>query len=154
MIWLSASILLGLMTYLDWNNPNPQIIIRCLVCLIAMGVLLFHFVFWFPPLEQTPVETTKTNIRSLEQALDLYRLNNHSYPTTEQGLGALRTQPTIEPVPDTWKGPYVRGALPMDGWGNAIQYASDGIDYEIWSFGEDGEIGGEGDDADIYASKP
>ncbi len=152
-IWLPTVILLGFMTIWDWDQQNPQILMRCVGSLLAAVFILFHLAFWFPTLEPASVDTTQTNIRSLEQALELYHLNTQSYPTTEQGFEALRSLPTVEPVPDTWKGPYVRGSLPVDGWGNEIHYSSDGTAYEIWSLGEDGQPGGEGDDADIYASQ-
>lgn len=86
---------------------------------------------------------------NLALALDLYSLDSGEYPNTEQGLEALRTKPTAPPIPENWKGPYLRKGLPKDPWGRAYQYRSPGElnkeDYDLFSFGPDGQEGG-GDD--------
>lgn len=99
------------------------------------------------------VAAAKQDIGSVMQALKLYRLDNSRYPTTEQGLQALITKPTIEPLPSNWKsGGYLeRNAVPKDPWGHPYQYLSPGTQGEIdvFSLGADNQPGGEGADADI-----
>jgi general secretion pathway protein G len=86
-------------------------------------------------------------------ALDSYRLDNHAYPTTEQGLAALRTEPTTGEPPPRWRGPYLRRAIPDDPWGRPYVYLSPGRanphSYDLYSLGRDGREGGEGEDADV-----
>jgi general secretion pathway protein G len=97
----------------------------------------------------------KVQIRNIEGALQLYKLDNGIYPTTEQGLKALIEKPAVGVVPKKWKiGGYLP-KLPEDPWGNPYKYVSpvqrgdQKIDYEIISLGTDGEVGGEGVNADI-----
>jgi general secretion pathway protein G len=85
--------------------------------------------------------------------LDLYRLDNFKYPTTEQGLQALVKQPADPTITNYPPHGYL-STLPKDPWGNPYVYASpgaDGREYEIMSFGRDGKPGGEGPDADILS---
>ncbi|HET8655006.1 MAG TPA: type II secretion system major pseudopilin GspG [Longimicrobiaceae bacterium] len=88
-------------------------------------------------------------------ALDAYRLDNDSYPSTEQGLEALRLAPTGDPLPRDWQGPYLNKEVPLDPWGHAYVYRSPGADplheYEISSLGRDGKEGGTGEDADLQS---
>jgi general secretion pathway protein G len=100
---------------------------------------------------ESRVVAAKTDIATLMQALKLYKLDNQRYPTTEQGLQALTTKPTSGPSANGWKdGGYVE-KLPKDPWGNAYQYLSPGLhgEVDIFSFGADGQAGGEGEDADV-----
>jgi general secretion pathway protein G len=100
---------------------------------------------------ESRVVAAKTDIATLMQALKLYKLDNQRYPTTEQGLNALTTKPTSGPSANGWKeGGYVE-KLPKDPWGNAYQYLSPGIhgEIDVFSFGADGQAGGEGEDADV-----
>lgn len=97
----------------------------------------------------------KVQIRNIEGALQLYKLDNGIYPTTEQGLKALIEKPSVGVVPKKWKiGGYLP-KLPEDPWGNPYKYVSpvqrgdQKIDYEVTSLGTDGEVGGEGVNADI-----
>lgn len=98
----------------------------------------------------------KSQIEMLGAALDAYRLDNGRYPTTAQGLEALWAEPAAEPRPTNWRGPYLRKAVPNDPWGNPYYYMSPGElnprSYDLISLGADGEVGGEGDDADISNS--
>lgn len=97
--------------------------------------------------------TARSQIQMLGAALDAYRLDNGRYPTTEQGLEALSRAPALEPRPRNWRGPYLRGSIPADPWGNAYTYRNPGTDsefgFDLLSLGADGQEGGEGDDADI-----
>ena len=97
----------------------------------------------------------KVQIRNIEGALQLYKLDNGVYPTTEQGLKALVEKPSVGVVPKKWKiGGYLP-KLPEDPWGNPYKYLSPvqkgdyKVEYEITSLGTDGEVGGEGVNADI-----
>jgi general secretion pathway protein G len=96
---------------------------------------------------------TRQDIASVMQALKLYRLDNGRYPTTEQGLQALINKPTAEPVPNNWKqGGYLeRSSVPRDPWGHPYQYLNPGLrgEIDVFSFGADGQAGGENADADI-----
>jgi general secretion pathway protein G len=93
----------------------------------------------------------KVQIRNIEGALQLYKLDNGIYPSTEQGLKALVEKPTTGVIPKKWKVEGYLAKVPDDPWGNAYKYASPVPkgDYEITSFGTDGESGGEGKNADI-----
>lgn len=95
----------------------------------------------------------RSQVEMLGLALDQYRLDNHAYPSTEQGLAALRTAPTVGEAPRSWRGPYLRRAVPNDPWGRPYIYVSPGRvnpeSYDLYSLGRDGREGGEGEDADI-----
>lgn len=95
--------------------------------------------------------TATAQIDLLSTALENYRLDNGGYPSTAQGLAALRQRPTQPPVPPNWRGPYLRKAVPMDPWHRPYGYMSpaNGAPYEIISLGRDGHVGGTGEDADI-----
>lgn len=95
----------------------------------------------------------RSQIEMLGAALDAYRLDNGRYPTTAQGLDALWQEPTLEPRPTNWRGPYLRKAVPLDPWGNPYAYFSPGEvnerGYDLVAYGADGAPGGEGEDADV-----
>ncbi|MBA3656114.1 MAG: type II secretion system major pseudopilin GspG [Gemmatimonadaceae bacterium] len=95
--------------------------------------------------------SAKAQIELFSTALENYRLDNGGYPTTSQGLAALRTKPASAPIPFNWRGPYLRKAVPADPWGKPYQYRSsvDGAPFEVASYGRDGRPGGVGEDADI-----
>lgn len=93
----------------------------------------------------------KVQIKNIEGALQMYKLDNGSYPTTEQGLEALVQKPTIGDVPRNWReGGYIQ-KVPNDPWGNPYVYISPGTngDYDLASYASDGESGGEGKNADV-----
>ena len=101
--------------------------------------------------DEARVVAARQDIAALTQALKLYRLDSKRYPTTEQGLQALVARPSQAPVPDNWKtGGYVE-RLPMDPWGKPYQYLNPGLhgELDVFSYGADGALGGEGFDADI-----
>ena len=95
----------------------------------------------------------RSQIEMLGAALDAYRLDNGLYPTTEQGLAALWEQPSLEPRPSNWRGPYLRKRVPNDPWDNPYIYLSPGEvsrqGYDLFSYGADAQPGGEGEDADV-----
>ena len=106
----------------------------------------------FSNISDARVKTAKSQIQVLSLALDAYRLDNDTLPTTAQGLEALRTIPVSDP-PSNWKGPYLRQMVPMDPWGRPYVYVSPGVanpnSYDLYTLGKDGKIGGEGESADI-----
>ncbi len=95
--------------------------------------------------------STKAQIKNIEGALQLYKLDNGVYPSTEQGLEALVDLPTIGVIPKNWKEEGYLAKIPDDAWGNPYVYVSPGSqgEYDLVSYGADSEPGGEGDDADI-----
>lgn len=99
--------------------------------------------------DEARVVKAKQDIGAISSALQLYKLDNYRYPTTDQGLEALVTQPTSEPTPKNWK-PYLQ-QLPQDPWGRDYIFLSPGEhgDYDLYTLGADGEEGGEGVDATI-----
>jgi general secretion pathway protein G len=126
-------------------------LIEIMVVVVIIGILASVVV---PRIMDNPdkarVAKAKNDIRALESALDIYRLDNYVYPTTDQGLEALVTMPTISPEPPNWKqGGYIK-KLSKDPWGNEYLYLNDGSgDIEIYSLGADAAPGGEGPGADI-----
>lgn len=101
--------------------------------------------------EQARRTAASVQIKEIEQALDLFRLDNGFYPTTEQGIAALVTKPTLAPEPKNWRsGGYLK-KVPVDPWGNPYLYRNPGDHGEIdlLSLGPDGVEGGEGNNADI-----
>ena len=127
-------------------------LLEVMVVVVILGILAALVV---PKIISRPDEArviaAKQDIASVMQALKLYRLDNQRYPTTEQGLQALVTQPTTAPLPPNWKtGGYVE-RLPRDPWGNPYQYLNPGIhgEIDVFSFGADGAPGGQGNDAEI-----
>lgn len=99
------------------------------------------------------ITAAKQDIGAIMQALKLYRLDNGRYPTTEQGLRALIERPSTDPQPTNWKqGGYLeRSSIPKDPWGKEYQFLSPGLrgEIDVFSFGRDGQSGGEGPDGDI-----
>ena len=93
----------------------------------------------------------QVQIKQLEGALNLFRLDNGFYPTTEQGLEALVTKPTISPIPSKWREDGYIAKVPQDPWANTFVYLSPGThgEYDLVSYSADGEPGGEGKDEDI-----
>jgi general secretion pathway protein G len=93
--------------------------------------------------------TARSQIDLLGVALDSYRLDNGSYPTTEQGLAALRERPLGNPAPSNWRGPYLRKAVPVDPWGRPYVYRADPAGFQLQTLGRDGKPGGRGEDEDL-----
>ena len=125
-------------------------LIEIMVVIVILGVLAAIAV---PRIMSKPdearVKAAQTEVAQILQALDLYRLDNYRYPSTEQGLNALAERPTVDPVPANWK-PYLKQA-PVDPWGKPYQYLNPGVrgEIDVFSLGADGRPGGEGIAADI-----
>ena len=121
-----------------------------LLVVVAIIGLLAGFVAprYFSQVGKSEVATAKAQIDALEKALDQYRLDTGRYPSTEVGLKALVDRPATEPK---WNGPYLKKAVPLDPWGKTYQYKAPGQkgDFDLVSYGKDGQPGGNGEDADI-----
>jgi general secretion pathway protein G len=125
-------------------------LIEVLVVILILGVLAALVV---PRVMDRPDEAkrvaARADVNSIVQALKLYRLDNGTYPTTDQGVQALVQRPATNPVPSNWK-PYL-DRLPKDPWGTDYQYLSPGVhgEIDVFSLGADKARGGEGNNADI-----
>ena len=139
------------------RRPSPRrpaeagftlIEIMVVVAIIAiLGATVVPLIMDRP--DQARVVRANADISSFESALELYKLDNFAYPSTEQGLQALVEKPSGDPEPQNWK-PYVK-TLQQDPWGRDYLYVSEGSDYQIISLGRDGAEGGEEYDADIVS---
>lgn len=131
------------------NKQSGFTLIEIMVVVVILGVLgalIVPNVITAP--DEARVEAAKADIGSIGSALDMYRLHNSIYPSTEQGLEALAEEPSGFPEPRNWKGPYLQKVKP-DPWGEPYYYFSEDRDFEIYSYGADRKEGGDGVDADI-----
>ena len=125
-------------------------LIEVLVVLIILGLIAAIIVPRITGrVDEAKIETTKIQLRAIKDALEQYKLDNGTYPTTEQGLRALVEKPTTPPEPPRWR-QYLE-KVPKDGWGREFVYISPGVNhpYELRSKGPDGEEGTE-DDIDVW----
>lgn len=124
-------------------------LLELLVVVVIIGLLAGLVApRYFDQVGKTNTKIAKAQIDSLEKALDQYRLDVGSYPTSEQGLLALNTKPSNV---EKWQGPYLKKAVPPDPWGRPYRYKSPGdhSDYDIFSYGADGQPGGTNENADV-----
>ena len=129
-------------------------LIELMVVIVILGILAGLII---PRIMGRPEEArqmkARVQIESIETALRLYKLDNGSYPSSEQGLDALVQPPTVGELPRAWReGGYLeKGKVPKDPWDNEFIYLSPGVhgDYDLSSYGGDGQPGGEGKDQDI-----
>jgi general secretion pathway protein G len=127
-------------------------LVELMVVIVIIGLLTTIVVInVFPARDQANVTKARADVSLLEQAIEMYRLDNLTYPATADGLQALVAAPAGLAQPGRYRpGGYIK-KLPDDPWGNPYQYASPGRHgaFDIYSFGADGKPGGEKDDADI-----
>ena len=127
-------------------------LIEIMVVVVIIGLLAAVIVpTVVSKVDEAKVNKAKADIQSLETALTMYRLDNSKYPTSDQGLTALVTQPT-DPSIKHWRTGGYLSRVSKDPWGNDYQYVipgSHGREYDLFSLGADGAPGGEGIDADI-----
>ena len=125
-------------------------LIEVMVVIVILGIMAALVV---PNLagrqDQAQVTAAKSDLRALGNALEMYKLDNFNYPSTEQGLEALVTRPSGFPEPRNWQaGGYLR-KLPTDPWGNPYRYIATGGGFELYSLGADGQEGGDSYAADL-----
>lgn len=124
-------------------------LLELLVVMVIIGLLAGYVgPKYFAQVGKSEVKATRAQIDGLEKALDQYRMDTGHYPSTEQGLKALVERPANEAK---WGGAYLKKAVPLDPWGNAYVYKSPGEhgEFDLLSFGKDGQAGGDGEAADI-----
>jgi general secretion pathway protein G len=135
------------------KQPNVWIIIVMVVAVMAVvsvcmcgGVGVLMFPAYRVVQENATIEIAETRVEMLETALEVYRLDTGGYPTTEQGLTALRERPSDLADPAKWSGPYLPQSVPLDPWDREFQYELLGPDrFRVWSIGPDGVSGSEDD---------
>lgn len=141
--WISAG------RYERARSNRGFTLLELLVVIVIIGLLASLVApKYFNQIGKSNVKITKAQIDALEKALDQYRLDVGSYPTTENGLAALTVKPQTQ---ERWQGPYLKKPAPADPWGRAYQYKSPGDhgDYDLFSLGADGQPGGSGEAADV-----
>ena len=124
-------------------------LIELLVVVVIIGVLTAYVgPRYFGQVAKSEINATKAQIDAIEKALEQYRLDVGRYPTTEMGLAALLERPANEPK---WEGPYLKKAVPNDPWGRPYLYKAPGErgEFDLISYGKDGQPGGTGENADI-----
>jgi general secretion pathway protein G len=124
-------------------------LLELLVVMVIIGLLAGYVgPKYFAQIGKSEVKAAKAQIDALGKSLDQYRLDVGHYPNSEQGLAALFTKPTNEAK---WDGPYLQKNLPNDPWGNPYVYKQPGEhgEYDLLSYGKDGQVGGSGEAADI-----
>ena len=126
-------------------------LLELLVVMVIIGLLAgFVAPRYFAQVGKSEVKVAHAQIESLGSALDQYRLDVGHYPSTEQGLAALMVKPANEA---NWNGPYLKKAVPADPWGHPYTYRAPGEhgEYDLYSYGKDGQPGGSGEAADIVS---
>ena len=125
-------------------------LIEILIVVVILGILGAVVV---PNILSRPdtarVQAAQTDLRALSQTLEIYRLDNFQYPSSEQGLESLVDRPSGVPEPKNWNPEGYLKKLPTDPWGSPYLYEKTGSSYSLISLGADGQEGGEGFDADI-----
>lgn len=158
-------LMLRLMT--DMSRPLPQnrkqsergfTLTELMVVIFIIGLLAtVVLINVLPSQDRSMVTKAEADIATLEQALELYRLDNLAYPGTSDGLGALISPPASIADPSRYRrGGYIK-RLPEDPWGRPYQYqapAPGGAPFDVWSLGADGAPGGTEENADIRSSAP
>ncbi|AKR43888.1 type II secretion system major pseudopilin GspG [Methylophilus sp. TWE2] len=131
------------------RNNHGFTLLELLVVMVIIGLLAGYVgPKYFQQIGKSEVKTAKAQIAALEQALDQYRLDVGHYPATEQGLQALMTNADNNAH---WSGPYLKKEVPNDPWGKPYQYRAPGQhgEYDLFSLGKDGQVGGSDEAQDI-----
>lgn len=132
------------------SSASGFTLLELLVVMVIIGLLASYVApRFFDQVGKSEVKSARLQLNGFEKALGTYRLDVGRFPTTEQGLKALVERPADEAK---WSGPYLSKALPVDPWGRAYVYREPGDashEYELSSYGKDGQRGGTGDNEDI-----
>lgn len=135
------------------NKQRGFTLIEIMVVVVILGVLAALVV---PQImsrpDQAKAAAAQSDIKAIAMALDIYKLDNHQYPSSQQGLDALVSKPGGNPPARNWNPDGYLKRLPIDPWGNAYQYrvpGARGTGYDLFSFGADGKLGGDGLNAEI-----
>ncbi|MEX6724633.1 type II secretion system major pseudopilin GspG [Parapedomonas caeni] len=135
-----------------YSDEEGFTLVEIMVVVAIIGLLTTFVVLnVLPSQDKAMREKARADIATLQQAIEMYRIDNMTFPRTEDGLQALVTPPSTLARPDRYRsGGYIQ-KLPRDPWGNPYQYTFPGTRgrFDIFSFGADGREGGEGNDADI-----
>lgn len=137
---------------LNQRKQGGFTLIEIMVVVVILGILAALVV---PQVmnrpDQAKVTVAKGDIKAIGAALDMYKLDNYAYPSTQQGLDALVQKPSGNPQPKNWNRDGYLKRVPKDPWGNDYQYLSPGTrgQYDLYSFGADGKQGGSDLNADI-----
>lgn len=125
-----------------YNGSSGFTLIEVMVVVVILGILAAFIV---PTIMSRPEQArrvkVKQDILAIQSALDLYKLDNSIYPTTDQGLQALVIKPTTPPIPRNWKSDGYLQETPVDPWGEGYQYMNDEGKLRIFSFGPGGKDG-------------
>jgi general secretion pathway protein G len=141
---------------MDWAIVRKQgrskgfTLLELLVVMVIIGLLAgFVAPRYFAQVGKSRVKAARAQIDAIDKALEQFRLDVGRLPTTEEGLAALNSPPSGI---NNWEGPYLKKAVPVDPWGHPYVYAQPGShqnDFDLLSYGRDGQPGGTGEDADI-----
>lgn len=143
------------MTMKNLNMPQSSrgfTLIEIMVVMVILGLLVAIVA---PNImgrsDQAKITVAETQLTNISKALDLYRLDNSHYPSTQQGLEALVSRPSGSPEPKNWNPDGYMKSVPLDPWDSEFQYVSPGREgpYDLYSKGSDGQDGGDGDASDI-----
>jgi len=145
------------MKKITYHTPAKQrgfTLIEIMVVIVILGILAALVV---PNIMGRPdearISAARSDIQAVSNALNLYKLDNYNYPSTDQGLQALISKPAGSPEAKNWNPDGYLAKLPKDGWGNEYLYLSPGAHgrFDLYSLGADGREGGEGVDQDIVS---
>ncbi len=137
-----------------WRGEEGFSLLEMLVVLAIIGLLASLVApEVFKQVGRARDTAARQQMANIALALEQYQLDNGQYPTTEQGLAALRTAPTLPPLANNWQGPYLTKDIPKDPWNHDYVYKSPGANnptgFDLMSLGKDGQPGGEGENKDI-----
>jgi general secretion pathway protein G len=125
-------------------------LLELLVVMVIIGLLAgFVAPRYFSQVGKSRVKAASAQLDALDKALEQFRIDVGRLPSTEEGLAALNTAP---PGITNWEGPYLKKAVPLDPWGHPYNYSQPGThqnDFDLASYGRDGQVGGTGEDADL-----